>query len=246
MERGWADPLGSKLMAMCPKKEAPPRGLLFYVLQFRPMRKGYLQPIVFLLLSGCVLSAPPPRNSRYVADITSLEKSAVYKDTWVYRHPTKRVVDYNAFILPPVTVYRNPAEKIADRAVFDKMEVKFSDRMLKMMRKDYAVVENPGEGTLVIKISVVDIKPVVETVDEAGNKAIRLMPDTKGSKIEVDCHDSVTNEQIFAMSNLYKGEEYMAFKDLKRAFSVDKAFQEWSKFFKMKFDEAMKQKQISR
>lgn len=207
------------------------------------------QPLLFLalLLSGCVLTNAPPRNSRFMVDITGLEKVDFYKDTWVYCHPQIKVTDYRSFIVAPVEVYHNTAKKIPKktRPIYDAEEGNFQRYAEDVIGKGYPVSAQPGPGVLRIEFNVVDIKPIVRTKDH-GNDAIITDPNTKGTKIEADCFDSVTNERIFALSTLYKGQEYAAYKDPALLPAVELAFQEWLMFFKKRFDAAMQRQEQKR
>lgn len=193
-----------------------------------------------LPLGGCALSAPPARNGRYSVDITELHKSVRYQNTWVYRSPTRRVADFQRFLIRPVVVYPDPVHRIKNRAPFDALQEKLTQRVMRMIGRDHVVVDTPSEGTLEMRIAVVDLKPVVEMKDAQNNDLIRTNTATRGSKIEIDCHDSITNEQIFAMSTIYQGKEFAAY--LKPALipNVEKAFDEWSVYFKARFDEALR------
>lgn len=169
-------------------------------------------------------------------------KSDFYKDTWIYRHPTKKVTDYKKFVIQPVIVYDNPSKKIKDRTLFDEMEIGFTGDVIRTLKKDYTVVDDPGPQVLSIQITVVDIKPIVRLKNEAGNDTIRVDSEAEGSKIEVDCHDSLTNEQIFAMSRLYQGTAYTAYENPSLAPALEKTFDDWLQFFKARLDEAVKAK----
>ncbi len=191
-------------------------------------------------MGGCALSAPPPRNGRYSVDITELHKSERYKNTWIYRSPTRRIADFHQFFVHPVTVYADPVRKIKDRARYNALQDKLTVRTLDLMKKDHPLVDAPSEGTLEMRISIVDLKPVVEMKDAQKNDLIRMNTATKGSKIEIDCHDAVTNEQIFAMSTIYQGPEFAAYENPALLPNVEQAFDEWSTYFKARFDEALK------
>lgn len=198
-----------------------------------------------VVLGGCALSAPPPRNGRFEVDITELQKSDRYKNTWIYRNPTKSVTAYPKCLVPPVSVYDNPVHAIKERAPFDAMARRFTERMRELMRKDYQVVDSTGADVLNIQVSVVDIKPVVAMKDAAGNAVIRTDTTAKGSKIEIDCHDSVTGEQIFAMSTLYPGERYTAYLDPTLAPALERAFNDWSAYFRDRLDDAIRRKKAA-
>jgi hypothetical protein len=100
------------------------------------------------------------------------------------------------------------------------------------------VVDTPGEGVLRIDISIYDIKPIVNYINKDGNEAVRFDNTLVGTKFDMDCYDSVSEEQIFALSTLYKGQEYTAYKDLSYMGNVETAFNEWARFFKGRLDAA--------
>jgi hypothetical protein len=74
---------------------------------------------------------------------------------------------------------------------------------------------------------------------------IRTDTTAKGSKIEIDCHDSVTGTQIFAMSTIYPGETYTAYLDPSLAPTLEKAFDDWSLYFRDRLDDAVRRKKAA-
>jgi Protein of unknown function (DUF3313) len=206
------------------------------------MRYFWLSGIL-LLLCGCVLNAPPARNSRFKADITDMQKVDFYRDTWVYRHPTKKTTDYNRFILSPFSVYENTAVKIkrANKKKFDQLATTLHQKTKILFSADYPVVESSDENTLRVEIEIIDIKPIVQLKKE-GNTTVVRDPDIEGSKIEANCYDALSGELIYAVSTLYKGEPYAAYQNSLLIKNIQDAYNEWFTFFKVRFDEAMERK----
>lgn len=169
-----------------------------------------------------------------------MEKSALRKDTWVYRHPTKHVTDYAAFNIPQITVYEHSNEKIKpeNRAPFDALADRLRGKTVDLLKKDYPIVGTDGKGTLRIEISVMDIKPIVHLKNSDGNMVTIMDRSKIGTKFEMDCHDSVTDELIFAVSSLYNGKEYAAYKDPQLLGTVETAYEDWAAFFKSRLDDA--------
>lgn len=196
-----------------------------------------------LSLCSCVLSNAPPRNSRFKVDISKMEPVHFLRDSWIYRHPTKRVTDYSAFIIPAVVVYPNPADKIKDRAPYEALSRELTDQARRLFSEDYIVTDNISENTLRVEISIIDIKPVVQ-VNKGVTDSIIINSPEKGSKFDVDCFDAASEEEIFALSTLYKGEEYLAYRDSFLIRNIQSGFDEWLAFIKDKFDEAMEKRHL--
>jgi hypothetical protein len=196
------------------------------------------------VMTGCVLNAPPPRNSRYSVDISDMEKSALRKDTWVYRHPTKHVTDYVAFNIPKIAIYEKTAEKISpeNRALFETLAEKLRAETIAMMRENYPIVDAEGKGALRLEISILDIKPIVHLKNSTGN-LVTIMDRSKiGTKFEMNCYDTESDELIFAVSSLYNGPEYAAYKDSALLKNVEPAYTDWAAFFKNRLDDARAKK----
>src|SRR5262249_47793926 len=142
-------------------------------IRWGPMNRNFLWVVMGLgvALTSCVLSTPPPRNSRYGVDLTQMTKSDVYPDTWMYRHPTKKTTDYSRFLISPVSVYDNPSKKVSKktRADLNELAQKLTEETTALMAKDYTLVKKPGPGVLRMDIAIVDIKPVVHMINEEGN-----------------------------------------------------------------------------
>ncbi len=65
------------------------------------------------LLSGCVLKYPVERNSRFAVDISEMRNAEFMHDTWVYRHPSKRVRSHPAYGVSSVQVFPKPVKRIS-------------------------------------------------------------------------------------------------------------------------------------
>ncbi len=211
-------------------------------MKFQKMSR-LLVSISLVAIAGCVLHGTPDRNSRFSADISTMKREEVTDfphTTWVYRHPTRKPTDFSKFILAPVTVYDKPATKVLgrDRETFDVEAGKLKLKLVKLLGNDYFLTDKTGADTMRIDVAVVDIKPVVQMVKD-GNETTVLNPSIKGSKFEANCYDSVTNELIFAVSTLYKGDEYTAYQDASLLNNTETAFDEWSAYFKHRFDVAL-------
>ncbi len=202
-----------------------------------------LTALSMVALTGCVLHGTPDRNSRYSADISTMQREELSDfphTTWVFRHPTRKPTDFAKFILAPMTVYEKPASAVLgrDRETFDVEAGQLRLKLAKLIGKDYFLTEKSGPDTMRIEVQIVDIKPVVQ-MKKDGNDTTILNPNIKGSKIEANCYDSATNELIYAISTLYKGDEYTAYQDASLLPNMEKAFDEWAVYFKRRFDTAM-------
>ncbi len=201
--------------------------------------KTSLRFLALLVFTGCVLDTVPDRNGQFIADYAAFQKVDYKAETWVYRHPTKHVVDYSALIIGSVSVYPNPQKKIKNsvREEFDDFGERMRMEMVQRSRKRYKIVSAPGPGVLKLDFAIIDIKPFVWMTKPDGTRYFRTDTVLKGSKFEVDCKDSVSGERIFALSTLYGGDDYLAYQDPWRHNNVEKAFNEWLAFLRERMDE---------
>lgn len=191
------------------------------------------------VLGGCVLSNPPPRNSRKTANVVHMTKSDAFHESWIYRHPSRRVADYTRFWLAPISVYENPAKRVADRSVVVMLTDVCTDHLRRELAPDLPFVSEPGPGDLEVRVSIVDLKPKAQFINPDGNMTIKTDPTARGCKFEVDFVDSKTGELIFAASTLIRGEEFAAHLYPEAAQKVEEKFVEWVAFFRSRLKEAV-------
>lgn len=189
--------------------------------------------------TGCVLDTVPDRNGQFIADYAAFTKVDYKAETWVYRHPTKRVADYPSLLIGSISVYPNPPKKVkqATRDEYDDFGQRMRMEMVQRSKKRYQIVTQPGPGVLKLNFAIIDIKPFVWLTRPDGTRYFRTDTVLKGSKFEVDATDSVTGERVFALSSLYGGDEYLAYKDPWLLNNVEKAFNEWLAFLRERMDE---------
>lgn len=202
------------------------------------MKRSY-RIFCLVALTGCVLETIPDRNGQFIADYSEFKKVDYKAETWVYHHPTKRVANYSSLIVGAVQVYPNPQTKVkpATREEFEDFGERMRMEMVQRSRKRYKIVNQPGPGVLKVDFAIIDIKPFVWLTKPDGTRYFRTDTVLKGSKFEVDCKDSVTGERVFALSSLYGGEDYLAYKDPWLLNNVEKAFNEWLGFLRDRMDE---------
>jgi hypothetical protein len=199
--------------------------------------------VLSLGLGACVLSSPPSRNGRYTADITSMEKADFIHDSWVYRNPNKKVIDYATFLIEPVRVYRDTSKKVKKKArpFFNDLEEDYTDQLRSLIRTTYRITDTPAPGVLRVAVEVMDIKPIVQ-VKKNGIDTIVADKSMTGTKFEANCYDAQSGELIYGLSTLYKGDEYLAYEHPDLTQNIEVAFAEWTGFLKDRLDQAMKAK----
>jgi hypothetical protein len=188
---------------------------------------------------GCVLSESPERNGQFIADYAAFQKVDFKAETWVYRHPTKRVADYPALLIGSIAVYPNPQKKVgrAAREDFDDFGQRMRMEIVRRSKQRYKIVKTAGAHVLKLNFSIQDIKPFVWLTRPDGTRYFRTDTVLKGTKFEVDCTDSVTGERVFALSTLYGGDEYLAYQDPFLLNNVEQAFNDWLSFLRERMDE---------
>src|SRR5689334_12125431 len=87
------------------------------------------------VMAGCVLHEQPALNSRYFGDYTGFQKVDFTAETVVYRHPTTRVIDYDKFLVEPVSVYENPQKKLprGSASLYDELALDLHDKLVKLV-----------------------------------------------------------------------------------------------------------------
>jgi hypothetical protein len=183
------------------------------------------------LFSGCVLKYPVERNSRFAVDISEMRKAEFMHDTWVYRHPSKRVRDYPAYWVSSVQVFPKPVKRIskAMRKRYELLAGRLDGQLKGLIHQNFAEATGPGENVLELKIAIIDMKPIVRTQRD-GNDVILTDTLSKGSKFELDAVDSKSGELIFAISTLLKGDNFAAIKDPALIPVLEKEFTSWLDF----------------
>lgn len=203
------------------------------------MKRSLFALFLSAALSGCILSSPPPRNSRFVVDISQMQKSDFMYDTWIFRHPTLRVRDYNNFDLVTMLAFPQPVKKLSveNRARYDVLASKCEGYLRGMIEKGPNAPAAGGSKVLDFKVAIIDIKPLVH-FKRNGNDIYSTNPDLKGSKFEIDCHDHKTGELVFAISTLLKGEDFARYEDPGLAPVLEKEFISWIQFLSEKLSES--------
>ncbi len=210
----------------------------------QPLKRNLLTKLSFisaLALSSCVLHEQP-RNSRFFGDYTDFQKVDFKAETLVFRHPTTRVIDYDKFLIMPVSIYDNPQKKIRDedRPKYDALSENLRQKLVSVVSKHYQIVDEPGPGVLRMEYAVIDIKPYVWYTNKQGNRTFRADTLLKGSKFELDCHDAQSDERIFAITTLYPGDIYKAYENSDLIPNIESAFTDWSTFLSGLLDRAKK------
>lgn len=213
------------------------------MISFKALWPSKIRSVLFsllgtLVLFGCVLNAPPPRNSRFSVDISDMTKADFLHDTWIYRHPTKKVLDYSSFLVSPVKVFSNPVKKISDesRTRYNQLAMKLESDVKKMLSKNSRLADQPGRDVLQLKLAVIDIKPIVHMMKD-GNEVRVSNPDIRGTKFDLDVADSESGELIYAISTLYKGDDYAQFEDPALAPRLEKESVSWISFLSDRLNE---------
>ena len=170
-----------------------------------PFRFALLLTAAALLLGGCSMSKRG--HSGFLGDYSQLEPDDQIKDMQVYRAPGLDASAYDKFIVDPIGVHFAPdAKGIAinpDR--LKELTDYFRQTLVDELSVNYAVVDDPGPGTMRLRIAITDIKKT--------EPALNIHPATKlagaglgGASVEAEGIDSQTGRRLFAFVHTRPGD----------------------------------------
>lgn len=129
-----------------------------------------------------------------------------------YESATKRLKDYDKFMIDPVIVHFAPNAKgtAIDPAKVKKLADYMTERLRELLSKRYQVVSAPGPGVLRLRIALTDIKKTIP--------ALNIHPGMKlsgvgvgGASMEAEAVDSQSGERVLAVVDSGEG-SFMAIK----------------------------------
>jgi hypothetical protein len=171
-------------------------------------KKLFLSFSLILGLAGCAATQWPPLSG-FLNDYRGMYRSNEVKGLFVYEHPRKGVVQYNKFMVDPVTVIVDPqaGSESADPEAIKLLARQFHDDIINSLKGHYAIVNQPGEGVLRIRAAVSQVQ-------------MHRFSWMQSAVIEAELVDTKTNERILALLQERKG----------------KAFKEWPQMFREQLD----------
>lgn len=161
--------------------------------------------ILTAALAGC--SASQRAHSGFLGDYSQLKPSPLIDDAMAYRNPDFDLAKYDQFIIDPIGVHFAPDASGAavDPKTLTEMTQYFRGKLVEGLSKNYKVVEQPGAGTLRLRIALTDLKK--------SNPALNVHPATKlsgvglgAASVEAEGVDTATGTRLFAFVHTRSGD----------------------------------------
>lgn len=216
-----------------------------------------LTVLVVFSTTGCATGIP---KSGFLADYSTLEELPEDAPYWEYVDPDGRKRQLNARVWADRKNWR--ALGNYDRIMVDPVVVQFRehakgawvspkrleeittymyDSMVSALEDRYAVVDEPSEGVVRIRLAITDVYPeyVYKTPDldrHPGKAWANSRPG--GATIEAEAIDSVTGERIAALVSVSRGSYYDAMDHHDRWEHAKRSIDGGTKFFRKMMDEA--------
>ncbi len=202
---------------------------LFYILMFN---------FVFIGFSGC--ASGPQQKTGFLSDYSKLSPSP-YKDAegaMAYMNPKNPLKNYDKFILNPIQIRlsQKGKERGIDEGKLRELASYFDQQLrAELGKSDYSIVNQPGPGTLLLRVALTDIKP--------SNPLMNVHPamiasgvGLGGASMEAEIHDALTGEVVVEVIDTQAGGR--GFDGLTKYGNAKDVIEKWSKRLVIRMDEA--------
>lgn len=115
-----------------------------------------------LLVAGCSTTAPKSGKYSDVPEADKLQRDTRYPHSLVYIKEGVKFAQYSKFIIEPTDIYRGTdaswhKQKVTEQ---DKQELAqfVTSEIIRVLGKDYPLINQPGPGVLRIKLTLVDVE----------------------------------------------------------------------------------------
>lgn len=175
-------------------------------------------PQIFALfvLTGCATRQLEPTHSGFLNNYSGFTADAVFKGMRVCKNPERDIgALYSKVIIRPLQFKLSPAFKARQIAEDDRSKLAdyFYGQLKEGLAKYYGIVDDPGEGVLVIRTAVTDILP--NKVYLNLHWATTLVgAGIGGAAFEAEMVDSLTGERVMAFIDARKGKKLNYMKGL--------------------------------
>jgi len=155
---------------------------------------------VLFSVTGCATTSPP--ESGFLTDYSGLVKDEGERGVWVYRNPKTTYAEYQRVMIDPFVVGFGPhkANVLFSAKELDKLGRYMRDAVAKIVAEHFPVVEEPGKGTLRLRVALTHLVPSSgpKSWQASGGLPAGLNVALGGVSFEGETLDSVTGEQIHA------------------------------------------------
>ncbi len=203
-----------------------------------------------LLMTGCMAGGMKDvEKTGFLGDYSQLQPGGDDRAALVYIKQGVDFKPYDKIMFERVLVQLSPeAENRAiDPALFKELTDYYQNALIKAVEGGYTVVDQPGPGTLRVRVAITDVKPSkpvsntlssiipVGMVVAAGTKMVS--DDNLGTgeaATEIDVLDAITGERLAAAVDRRQGGK-MAFRG--KWTDTKDAFDYWAERFRVRLDE---------
>lgn len=189
------------------------------------------------VLAGC--SAGQRSHSGFLGDYSQLQPSPLIDGAKAYRKPGFDLGKYDKFIIDPVGVHFAPDATGAavDPKVLQEMTQYFRSKLIENLSKHYKVVEQPGPGTMRLRIAVTDLHKT--------NPLLNVHPATKlsgvglgAASVEAEGLDTATGQRLFAFVHTRSGDRLALVEGLQEFGHAKQAMDFWAEKLVERVDDA--------
>ncbi len=180
---------------------------------------------LIITIGGCAKTqqAKTVELSGFLGDYSQLEEGKGDMALRHYINPKADFSAYNKVILDSVTIWAGEGSNVGNLSEEDRDNIShyLYSAVRKQLEKDYRIVDEPGEGTMRIRLALTEAGSSVRAVDILTTylPPVRLISEGKRlatgthafvgkASVELDIIDSVTNQRLAAAVDKRAGGKY--------------------------------------
>ena len=185
------------------------------------------------LLGGCESSMPA--RTGFLGDYSKLEQHS--GTSYRYLSPDNRLGDYHSFIIDPVSTYTHHGDlSKMELSEVGELTAYLQDALASAISDKYPVVRTPGPGVARLRAAITDVKRSTWWLNI--HPGTKLMGAGTGSAaLEAELIDSATGEQVAALVESQKGNQF-ELDTFSKLDDVKDVMDDWAKRFRERLDEA--------
>jgi uncharacterized protein DUF3313 len=144
----------------------------------------------------------------FLSDYSKLEKNPRYAGSRIYANPATPLKNYSRFIVNPVQVRLSSigAQRHSDPGKLQEISQYAHQQFVTALQKGgYAVVTNPGPGTLILRSALTEVAP-----SEITRSSFLMNISLGGASIEAEFVDALSGEVVVAVMESQRGKKITA------------------------------------
>lgn len=179
-----------------------------------------------IFLAGCATARTI--ETGFLNDYSNFKMSEKVDGLLVEKHATRKISDYSKFMVDPIEVrltHESKGEKLSPEQI-EKLVTEFHDEVVAALKKQYEVVNTPGEGVLRIRTALTDIYPNKIYLNLHWSTTLSKHG-IGGAAIEAEFLDTATGERILGVVDARQGKPLKYTKGLSRWGHTKEVFDGW-------------------